>query len=138
MLIASSERVYCGRTKGVVNVREWGSFVAIGDSFTEGLDDWLPSGYPRGWADRVAERLGDGRPDFRYANLAIRGKRLHQIVEDQVPVAERLRPDLITFCAGGNDILRPQCDPDSLAARYDRALGRVSQRTVVGRQIIGE
>ncbi len=106
-------------------MHEWGSYVAIGDSFTEGLDDWLPSGYPRGWADRVAERLADGRADFRYANLAIRGKRLHQIVADQAPVAEQLRPDLITFAAGGNDILRPQCDPDALAEGFDVALGRL-------------
>ncbi len=106
-------------------MHSWDSFVAIGDSFTEGLDDWLPDGYPRGWADRVAERLAAGRPDFRYANLAIRGKRLDQIVADQVPVAERVRPDLITFAAGGNDIIRPQCDPDSLAARFDKALGRL-------------
>ena len=73
----------------------WKSFVAIGDSFTEGLDDWRPDGTPRGWADRVAERLAEDEPELRYANLAVRGKLLDQIVTDQVPVAERLRPDLI-------------------------------------------
>ena len=101
------------------------SFVALGDSFTEGLDDWRPDGTPRGWADRVAEHLGAGRPEFRYANLAVRGKLLDQIVEDQLPVAERLRPDLITFCAGGNDIIRLACDTDDLARRFDTALARV-------------
>lgn len=102
------------------------SFVAIGDSFTEGLDDWRPDGTPRGWADRVAEQLGAGAPGFRYANLAVRGKLLDQIVEDQVPIAERLQPELITFCAGGNDILRLTCDTDELAARFDAALARVT------------
>ena len=101
------------------------SFVAIGDSFTEGLDDWRPDSTPRGWADRVAEVLGERRPGFRYANLAVRGKRLDQIVDDQLPIAERLRPDLITFCAGGNDILRFSCDTDDLAARFETALRRV-------------
>lgn len=105
---------------GVVN-----SFVAVGDSFTEGLDDWRPDGTPRGWADRVAEHLGMSSPEFRYANLAVRGKLLDQIVEDQLPVAERLRPDLITFCAGGNDIIRLSCDTDDLARRFDAALARV-------------
>ncbi|WP_219417743.1 SGNH/GDSL hydrolase family protein [Pseudonocardia nigra] len=104
----------------------WNSFVAIGDSFTEGLDDWRPDGTPRGWADRVAERLGAGRPEFRYANLAVRGKLLDQIVADQLPVAERLRPDLIAFCAGGNDIIRFSCDTDDLARRFDEALERVT------------
>jgi len=107
-------------------VGNWNSFVAIGDSFTEGLDDWRPDGSPRGWADRVAEQIGAGRPGFRYANLAVRGKLLDQIVEDQVSVAERLRPDLVAFCAGGNDLIRFACDTDDLARRFDSALGRIT------------
>lgn len=102
------------------------SFVAIGDSFTEGLDDFRRDGTPRGWADRVAEQLGAARPGFRYANLAVRGKLLDQIVADQVPVAERLRPQLVSFCAGGNDIIRFSCDVDDLACRFDAALARVA------------
>jgi lysophospholipase L1-like esterase len=107
-------------------MRPISSFLALGDSFTEGLDDWRPDGTPRGWADRVAEQLSASRPGFRYANLAVRGKLLDQIVEDQIPVAERLRPDLITFCAGGNDIIRFSCDTDDLARRFDAALARVT------------
>lgn len=109
------------------------SLVAIGDSFTEGLDDWRPDGTPRGWADRVAEQLGARQPGFRYANLAVRGKLLDQIVSDQLPVAERLRPDLIAFCAGGNDIIRFSCDSDDLARRFDAALERV---TATGAQVL--
>jgi lysophospholipase L1-like esterase len=114
-------------------VGTWNSFLAIGDSFTEGLDDWRPDGTPRGWADRVAERIGAGRPRFRYGNLAVRGKLLDQIVADQVPVVERLRPDLVTFAGGGNDILRLQCDTDALARRFDAALGRL---TATGAMVI--
>lgn len=104
----------------------WTTFVAVGDSFTEGLDDWRPDGTPRGWADRVAEQLGRTSPGFRYANLAVRGKLLDQIVVDQIPVAERLRPDLVSFSAGGNDILRLGCDVDDLARRFDAALARLT------------
>jgi lysophospholipase L1-like esterase len=114
-------------------MRSFTSFVAIGDSFTEGLDDWRPDGTPRGWADRVAEQLGASRPGFRYANLAVRGKLLDQIVEDQLSVAERLHPDLVTFCAGGNDIIRFSCDTDDLARRFDAALERV---TATGAQVL--
>jgi len=103
----------------------WTSYVALGDSFTEGLDDWRDDGSPRGWADRLAERLAADVPDFRYANLAVRGKLLDQVVAEQVPVAEQLRPDLITFAAGGNDIIRPRCCPDSVAERFDVALARL-------------
>jgi len=104
----------------------WSSYIAIGDSFTEGLDDRRPDGTPRGWADRLAERLAEDIPDFQYANVAVRGKLLDQIVADQVPIAEALRPDLITFSAGGNDIVRPRCSPDSVAQRCDAALARLA------------
>ena len=103
----------------------WTSYVALGDSFSEGLDDWRDDGSPRGWADRLAERLAADAPDVRYANLAVRGKLLDQVVAEQVPVAEQLRPDLITFAAGGNDIIRPRCCPDSVAERFDAALARL-------------
>ncbi|MFP5311736.1 MAG: SGNH/GDSL hydrolase family protein, partial [Actinomycetes bacterium] len=52
----------------------WTRYVAMGDSYTEGIGDPEPSspgGY-RGWADRVAEELGRSHPDFAYANLAVR------------------------------------------------------------------
>ena len=57
------------------------SFVAVGDSFTEGMSDLLPDGSYRGWADLLAGRLAAGAPDFRYANLAVRGKLIGQIVD---------------------------------------------------------
>ncbi|MPY78335.1 MAG: hypothetical protein GEV04_07535 [Actinophytocola sp.] len=46
------------------------SFVAIGDSFTEGVSDTHPDGGYRGWADVLAARLAETRPGLRYANLA--------------------------------------------------------------------
>src|SRR5262249_12816783 len=58
----------------------WQSFVAVGDSFTEGIDDPHPeTGVFRGWADLVAERLAVGEPTFRYANLAVRGRLFDRI-----------------------------------------------------------
>ena len=99
------------------------SYVALGDSFTEGLDDLTaPDGGYRGWADRLAERLDAGQPGLRYANLAIRGKTLGQVAGDQVPVALSLRPDLVSVAAGGNDMLRPGADPDSLAEAFDEMI----------------
>lgn len=109
------------------------SFVAIGDSFTEGLDDRRPDGSVRGWADRVAETLARHDADFRYANLAVRGRRMPRIVVEQVPQALALAPDLISIEAGGNDILRLTCDVDRLIATFDRTLARLcaSGATVV-------
>jgi lysophospholipase L1-like esterase len=103
--------------------------VAIGDSFTEGIGDPEPSlpGGSRGWSDRVAEILGLGVDDFAYANLAVRGKLIAQVVAEQVEPALELRPDLITISAGGNDVLRPGTDPDVTAARMDDAIARLSR-----------
>lgn len=101
------------------------TFVAIGDSFTEGLDDPRPDGEYSGWADRLADRLSAVEPDLRYANLAVRGKLLDQIVAEQLPPAVAAAADLIGFSAGGNDILRPGGDPDAIAATYEDAIGQL-------------
>ncbi|WP_374201539.1 SGNH/GDSL hydrolase family protein [Actinocorallia sp. API 0066] len=94
------------------------SYVALGDSFTEGLNDpYRPDEY-RGWADRLAEHLDAAHPGVLYANLAVRGKLLHQIGAEQVPAAVAMKADLYTVSAGGNDMIRPGADPDRLAARY--------------------
>lgn len=103
-------------------------YVALGDSFTEGVGDpdpLRPNGL-RGWADRVAEVLATEADDFGYANLAIRGRKLGAILEEQIEPALALAPDLVTIYAGANDILRPRVDIDGLAARYDAAIGRLA------------
>jgi len=102
---------------------EFGSFVALGDSFTEGLDDPRAdqAGY-LGWADRFAEMLAARQPGLRYANLAVRGKVLRQVTEEQVPRAIAMAPDLVSLAAGGNDLLRPRGDPDALAGDFDEGV----------------
>jgi lysophospholipase L1-like esterase len=100
------------------------AFVAIGDSFTEGLNDPYPGGGFRGWADRVAGALSAQRPGFRYANLAIRGKRLSEVVAEQVPRAVELAPDLVSLAAGGNDIISG-ADVDVLASEFEPAVAKL-------------
>ena len=99
----------------------WTRYVAMGDSFTEGIGDPEPAspGGHRGWADRVAEELSRGHEDFAYANLAVRGRLLQQIVDQQLAHCLSLRPDLVTLSAGGNDLIRPGGDPDALAEKLD-------------------
>jgi lysophospholipase L1-like esterase len=105
----------------------YSSYVALGDSFTEGLNDPDPAGGYRGWADRLAEHLAASADGLRYANLAVRGRVLRQVVAEQVPRAVELRPDLITFSAGGNDLLRPRADPDALADAMEDAVRRLRE-----------
>jgi lysophospholipase L1-like esterase len=104
-------------------------YVALGDSFTEGVGDHdpdRPNGV-RGWADRVAEVL-DPRVEgaLEYANLAIRGRKLGAVLDEQLEPALAARPDLVTLYAGGNDIMRPKVDIDALVGRYDDAVGRLA------------
>lgn len=112
----------------------WTRYVALGDSFTEGLWD-APEGRDapmRGWADLLAARLSarrvaGGAPPLEYANLAVRGRLLRPIVDDQVPAALALRPDLVSIVGGGNDLLRPDGNPDRLAARLEAAVVRLRE-----------
>ena len=105
---------------------EIGSFVALGDSFTEGMGDPHADGTRlRGWADRFAERLAADRPALRYANLAVRGKRLREVAAEQIPLAVAMRPDLVSIFAGGNDLLWIRTDPDVLAQQADDAVAQL-------------
>ncbi|MDR5700076.1 SGNH/GDSL hydrolase family protein [Agromyces aerolatus] len=113
----------------VTEPHPWSRYVALGDSFTEGIGDpegSVPGGH-RGWADRVAEVLSQSSDDFAYANLAVRGKLIQQIIDEQLEPALELRPDLITISAGGNDVIRPGTDPDEIAARFEYAIERLAR-----------
>jgi lysophospholipase L1-like esterase len=106
-------------------------YVAIGDSFTEGMADVDPgrtNGY-LGWADRLAVHLahtnGQDKRAFVYANLAIRGRLLADIAGRQVDDALALAPDLVSIVGGGNDILRPRADVDALAARLEDSVAKL-------------
>jgi lysophospholipase L1-like esterase len=102
-------------------------FVALGDSCTEGLDDPYPGGeLYRGWADLVAGNLATGNDGFRYANLGVRGRRLDQILVEQVPTAAELEPDLIALFGGGNDVLTRGFDPGVVGHRVEAAVRAVA------------
>ena len=108
-------------------------YVAIGDSFTEGLGDELPDGSVRGWADLVAAGLAaaDDEP-VHYANLAVRGRLLAPVVTDQLEAALALEPapTLITLNGGGNDMMRPNCDVPALVELTERAVRRCAEAGV--------
>lgn len=110
--------------------RAWSRYVALGDSLTEGLCDTsrMAPGEYRGWADRLAQLLAHARIDrapFRYANLAVRSRRVADVVDEQLPVALALRPDLVSILIGANDLVGRRADPIALAARLSYAVRRL-------------
>jgi lysophospholipase L1-like esterase len=82
-------------------------YVAIGDSSTEGLDDPAGDGRYRGWADRLAAEVARAQSgQLLYANLAVRGRKTRQILDEQLGPALAMEPDLVTVFTGTNDIIR--------------------------------
>ena len=110
----------------------WTRFVALGDSLTEGLCDQsrMPTGAYRGWADRLAELLAGTSEDgpFRYANLAVRSRRVRHLIDEQVPAALDMKPDLVSILIGANDLVGPRPVIPAIVAEVESAV-RAVRRT---------
>ena len=103
-------------------------YVAIGDSFSEGVGDELTDGYVRGWADLLAHGWAWSRNDaVSYANLAIRGKLVWEILDEQLEPALALQPTHLSFNGAGNDMLRPRANISHLAAAFSRVRQRCAE-----------
>ena len=89
----------------------YSSYVAIGDSLSEGLGDFTFHQTRRynGWTDRLAgllaKQASEQNIDFEYANLALRGSKLSVIMQRQLERAIELQPELVTVMAGSNDLM---------------------------------
>jgi lysophospholipase L1-like esterase len=106
-------------------------YVAIGDSFTEGVGDEREDGIARGWADIAAQGWADaGGESIEYANLAIRGKLIWPIVREQLEPALALKPTHLSFNGGGNDMLRPRTDIAHIADAFSEVLRRCDEEGV--------
>ncbi|MBP2436167.1 GDSL-type esterase/lipase family protein [Microbacterium amylolyticum] len=106
----------------------WRRFVALGDSLTEGLNDTsrMANGQLRGWADRLATMLAEASgEDFRYANLAVRSRRIRDLTDEQVPAAIALQPDLVAIFMGSNDLIGHLADAREAAAELEANVAAV-------------
>ena len=92
------------------------TYVAMGDSFTAGVDPSIPR-----WPDEFARFLGG-----RYVNLAEVGATSEHVEREQLDRALALSPDVVTLVCGANDVLlctRP--DVDAYAERLSRMFARL-------------
>ncbi len=104
-------------------------FIALGDSYIEGMCDEKKYGQYRGWADRTADVMARHHPDFTYANLAIRGKLVQQVIDEQIDAAISQvngSQTLISFHAGANDVIRPGYKAELVLPLYADAVRRLA------------
>lgn len=102
-------------------IRRWQRYVALGDSLTEGLCDPAADGALRGWADRLALLLS-ARGGVRFANLAVRSRRVRDVRGEQLQRARELRPDLVSILIGANDLVKSHADVPALAALVEETV----------------
>ena len=114
--------------------RQWTRFAALGDSITEGwCDPVIGPGEPWfGWADRLALEIdrhqrSAGAPRLEFANLAVRGRRVRHVVDEQIPAAIEMRADLVSVLIGGNDLSSLRPDPDALAAHLETGIAQLAR-----------
>jgi len=109
------------------------TFVALGDSITLGIGDPVrlpPAAGPRsgrgkgkrgwrGWAALLADSLVE--PELHI--VAGNGACWADLERDQLPAALQLRPDVASVVIGVNDTLRPNFDPERIAASAAHTIG---------------
>lgn len=118
----------------------WSRYVALGDSITEGLCDTsrMRKGQYRGWADRLADLLAGAREatlpataePFRYANLAVRSRKIRDLLDEQLPRALEMSPDLVSVFMGANDLVSRGADPLTLAHGLEKAIVELRSRGI--------
>ncbi|QQA23803.1 SGNH/GDSL hydrolase family protein [Bacillus cereus] len=84
-------------------IHMWKRFVAIGDSFTEGIGDEVEGIALKSWVDHFVQLCVN---DIEYANFAKRGLVTKEIRSQQLEKALTFNPDLVCLIAGANDVLK--------------------------------
>jgi lysophospholipase L1-like esterase len=95
-------------------------YLALGDSYTIGTGASSPThSWPSIIAARLAQQIG-GRALL--TNPAVNGFTTLDLIEKELPVFRRLKPDLVTILIGVNDLVRGRTQADyraSLVRIYD-------------------
>ncbi|OXB99665.1 lipase [Bacillus sp. M13(2017)] len=91
-------------------IHMWKRFVAIGDSFTEGIGDEVEGIALKSWVDHFVQLC---EKDIEYANFAKRGLVTEEIRLQQLEKALTFNPDLVSLIAGANDVLKGRWNHDA-------------------------
>ncbi|PDZ55378.1 lipase [Bacillus cereus] len=96
------------KNKGGIHM--WKRFVAIGDSFTEGIGDEVEGIALKSWVDHFVQLC---EKDIEYANFAKRGLVTEEIRLQQLEKALTFNSDLVSLIAGANDVLKGRWNHDA-------------------------
>jgi lysophospholipase L1-like esterase len=96
----------------------WSSYLAIGDSATEGVGDAVGDLECRSWTDLLAEGLVPVMHGLSYRNIARKGVTASVVLREQIPVLEQMRPDFVSITVGANDARVPDWTPEAFRAQF--------------------
>ncbi|OTZ53103.1 lipase [Bacillus thuringiensis] len=96
------------KNKGGIHM--WKRFLAIGDSFTEGIGDEVEGIALKSWVDHFVQLCEN---DIEYANFAKLGLVTKEIRSQQLEKALTFNPDLVSLIAGANDVLKGRWNHDA-------------------------
>lgn len=77
------------------------TFVVLGDSTAAGVGAGDPD---RAYATLLAKRIAAEGHRVKLVALGVSGARIHDVLQDQVPLASQARPDLVFVGIGANDV----------------------------------
>jgi lysophospholipase L1-like esterase len=78
-------------------------YVALGDSYTIGTNEAEAAR----WPNQLVERLGPMPPTLELtANLGLNGRTSGDVIRDQLPQLDGLRPDFVSLLIGVNDVVQ--------------------------------
>ncbi len=104
-------------------------WLVLGDSTAQGIG---ASAFDRGWVGQLRELITTPEHSWRIVNLSLSGGRVRDVLDEQLPAAQRLEidPALVTVAVGANDI-RPRRRAE-LASALERLLATLPEHAVVG------
>jgi lysophospholipase L1-like esterase len=78
-------------------------YVALGDSYTIGTS----VNEAERWPNQLVDRLGPAAPTLALvANLGVNGRTSGDVIRDQLPQLDSLRPDFVSLLIGVNDLVQ--------------------------------
>lgn len=99
-------------------------YVALGDSYTIGTSVAAADR----WPDQLVAALGQAEPTLELvANLGVNGYTSADLIRDELPRLERLRPEFVTCLIGVNDVVQGVPLATS-AANVERILDALLER----------